>query len=87
MSLAIQEDTVTRVLLADGWHKVMKCSFFTDSYEFLSNEDLTVGGGSVPGVPHTGAAWVESIASKRIVVPLTSIIAVECDENQRRGGR
>ena len=34
MSLAIDIDTVTDVLLADGWHKVKSASFDTDSYEF-----------------------------------------------------
>jgi hypothetical protein len=35
VSLAIDVDTVTAVLLLDGWHKVSAKSFFIDSYEFL----------------------------------------------------
>jgi hypothetical protein len=35
MSLAIDVDTVTHVLLSDGWHAVAAGSFTLDSYEFL----------------------------------------------------
>lgn len=35
MSLAIDVDTVVRVLLADGWHDVEDASFGLDSYEYL----------------------------------------------------
>lgn len=35
MSLAIDVDTVTEVLLADGWHSVWGKSFSLDAYEFL----------------------------------------------------
>lgn len=35
MSLAIDVDLVTHVLLADGWHTVANRSFTLDSYEFL----------------------------------------------------
>lgn len=35
MSLAIDVDTVTEVLLADGWHHVADESFSLDSYEYL----------------------------------------------------
>ncbi|MGD9701985.1 MAG: hypothetical protein AB7Q42_04435 [Acidimicrobiia bacterium] len=35
MSLAIDVDTVSAVLLADGWHDVHDASFSLDSYEFV----------------------------------------------------
>jgi hypothetical protein len=35
MSLAIDIDQVTGVLLADGWHDVVDVSFEIDSYEYL----------------------------------------------------
>ena len=35
MSLAIDVDNITHVLLADGWHEVHDASFGTDSYEFV----------------------------------------------------
>ena len=35
MSLAIDVEKITRVLLADGWHEVYEKSFTIDSYEFL----------------------------------------------------
>lgn len=35
MSLSIDVDTVTAVLLADGWHTVVNGSFDLDAYEYL----------------------------------------------------
>ena len=35
MSLAIDVDLVTHVLIADGWHTVEERSFTMDSYEFM----------------------------------------------------
>ena len=84
MSLAIQVDNVTDVLLADGWHKV-GCSkdgvssFDTDAYEFLEGERLLVGGGTVAGIPSTGATWCEKTSTGKFIVvvcPLTSILAL-----------
>jgi hypothetical protein len=37
MSLAIDIDAVTAVLLADGWHEVIDDSFYLDAYEFLES--------------------------------------------------
>ena len=34
MSLAIDVDTVSKVLLADGWHVVVDQTFSVDSYEY-----------------------------------------------------
>jgi hypothetical protein len=38
MSLPIDVDNITHVLLADGWHEVHDASFGTDSYEFVRRE-------------------------------------------------
>jgi hypothetical protein len=38
MSLAIEVDDITHVLLADGWHTVHDASFGIDSYEFMWRE-------------------------------------------------
>ncbi|HVC04931.1 MAG TPA: hypothetical protein VND88_09670 [Candidatus Acidoferrales bacterium] len=35
MSLGLDVDLVTHVLLADGWHTVLERSFTLDSYEFF----------------------------------------------------
>jgi hypothetical protein len=45
MSLAIDVDEVTAVLLADGWHKVAEESFDIDSYEFVAGSRTVHGGG------------------------------------------
>ena len=43
MSLRIDVDTVTAVLLADGWHEVADASFVLDAYEYLwSGNEMTV---------------------------------------------
>lgn len=76
MSLSISVDKVKQVLLADGWHKVIDGSFDLDAYEFLWNDEVLVGGGSVQGVPSTGAKWKEEDGSY-IACPLTAILAVK----------
>ena len=35
MSLKIDEQKVTAVLLADGWHEVVESTFVIDAYEFV----------------------------------------------------
>ena len=76
MSLAINVDAVTHVLLADGWHAVDKVSFDLDAHEYLHDGHAVYAGGDHPTVPHTGARWVESNGTQ-MVCPLTSILAVK----------
>ena len=88
MGLAVDIDKVSDVLLADGWHHVEfangKSTFVIDAYEFLEHRGegreptVHVGGGTVAGVPSTGAEWLERQSGKSYVVtcPLTSILAV-----------
>lgn len=74
MSLAIQVDEITAVLLADGWHDVHGKSFDIDSYEFKSERLLLHGGGrdgiSASGFDFTAADGI------RLTGPLSSILAV-----------
>ena len=76
MSLAIDVDTVTHVLLADGWHKVEKASFALDAYEYLYQGEMVLAGGQVAGVPSTGAEWTEA-KGIHIACPVTAILAVK----------
>jgi hypothetical protein len=89
MSLAINIDHVVSVLLGDGdWHDVLQekgvSTFDTDSYEYVRGSlkggdfELIVGGGSVAGIPATGARWEEIDRGVKSVVscPLTSVLAV-----------
>ncbi len=75
MSLAIDVNSVVAVLLADGWHRVVDKSFEIDAYEFLSEQDVVLGGGQVNGVVSTGASWEEE-SGHSIACPLTSVLAV-----------
>lgn len=65
MSLAIDIDQVTQVLLADGWHQVREDSFYLDSYEYLWNHEghnspeLVHGGGN-SGICATGFGFKTS---------------------------
>jgi hypothetical protein len=89
MSLAIDIEKVSDVLLADGWHHVVfnngKSTFVIDAYEFVEhmeegkNPFVHVSGGSVVGVPSTAAEWLELKSGKSYVVtcPLTAILAVK----------
>jgi hypothetical protein len=98
MSLAIDTDLVTDVLLSDGWHHVEDDSFDIDSYEYLDtwwNETdksiLKLGAGQEPLIPTRGFSFREKSDDKnvRTVGPLTSIIALRTrqqtqDEERRR---
>jgi hypothetical protein len=85
MSLAINVDNVSAVLLADGWHTVADDSFMLDSYEFVCRETLAHGGGD-GGICATGFRFLEDFddnAGKayrgdnaRVSGPLTAILAV-----------
>ena len=89
MSLLIDVDTVTSVLLADRWHAVESATFELDSYEFawsgrtgVKVEDLDpdddpvlVHGGGQSGVCATGFRFASDDGSI-VSGPLTSILAV-----------
>jgi hypothetical protein len=69
MSLAIDVDNITHVLLADGWHEVHDASFGTDSYEFMRREGAgdspTLGSGQekqdIAAAGHRGSTSREHI--------------------------
>lgn len=83
MSLSIDVDRVTEVLLADGWHKVDShegtSSFALDAYEFIQKhegrrEPDILHGGGLGGICSTGATWQEK--NSIMYCPLTAILAV-----------
>jgi hypothetical protein len=58
MSLAIEVDDVTAVLLADGWHTVANRSFAFDSYEHVwGADDQVMHRGGTSGICATGFAF------------------------------
>lgn len=73
MSLGIEVDDVTAVLLADGWHVVEGDSFDLDAYEFEHNDRLLHGGGQ-SGICSIGFAFTDETGY--IAGPLTAILAV-----------
>jgi hypothetical protein len=72
MSLYIDTEHVTRVLLADGWHEAR--SFELDSYEFASGEEVIHEGGQ-SGVCATGFQFISG--GRVLCGPMTAILAVE----------
>lgn len=74
MSLAIDVDNVTAVLLADGWHTVVDDSFNLDAYEYTWQGEALHGGGQ-SGVCATGYAFTDSDGDS-LAGPLTAILAV-----------
>jgi hypothetical protein len=90
MSLEIDINQVTQVLLADGWHKVdfsnNASSFSSDAYEFIQKHaegraDEVLHGGGQAGFCSTGATWQEKGAS--YFCPLTAILAVRYDAKKK----
>jgi hypothetical protein len=93
MSLAIDVDNITHVLLADGWHEVRDASFGTDTYEFVGGErtgdsPMLEGGQEkhIPAAGHRGSTTREHIAAEGfsfteddhiLCGPLTSVLAVK----------
>lgn len=77
MSLYIDVDKVTGVLLADGWHLVADKSFDLDAYEYHREDYVLLEGGGESSVPATGARWYEGeITQTKFFCPLTAILAV-----------
>lgn len=81
MSLSIDPDTITEVLLADGWHAVHGESFYLDAYEYVDDTSYILHGGGDSGICSTGFAFTETLFNLggtriQIAGPLTSILAV-----------
>ena len=82
MNLAIDVDSVTHVLLGDGWHEVVDKSFTVAPYEYgrtvatgdgaPSFELVLVAGGASP----MGFAFDEARTGASMCGPLASVVAV-----------
>lgn len=82
MSLSIDVDAVTAVLLADGWHDVLEGSFDLDSYEFTvgkGNDERILHGGGDSDICAIGFTFAVR-GGDRLSGPLTSILAVKVSE-------
>ncbi len=84
MSLGIDVNAVTAVLLADGWHNVT--AFYLDAYEYVEehpepNRDpfVYLAGGQCPHITSTGFTFTDDIGAT-VSGPLTSILAVRTTE-------
>lgn len=77
MSLGIDVETITEVLLPDGkWYLVEPGSFDVDSYEMISGDICLLGGGDSVGTSSTGFRFREYATAEYISGPMTSVIAV-----------
>lgn len=83
MSLNIDIDTVTEVLLEDGWHQVEDVSFDLDAYEYQQrwendglHKSYPVHAAGNSGVCSNGFMFKENGAV--VMGPLTAILAVKC---------
>jgi hypothetical protein len=88
MSLEIDVEKISEVLLADGWHKVSavgdgRSSFGLEIYEFREAKPATQESpvpqtkeGQEQTASRSGARWTESDGS-RVFCPVTSILAVK----------
>jgi hypothetical protein len=84
MTLAIDVDRVTHVLLADGWHEVTDESFTVGPYEFGQTVSTATGerefvvlpGADSLGVSPVGFAFTEARTGSLMSGPLTSVFAV-----------
>jgi hypothetical protein len=89
MSLCIDVNAVSAVLLADGWHEVAHASFNLDAYEYAWSGDASLigtnyldmkllHGGGESGICATGFGF-EAPDGSRMFGPLSAVLAVrEC---------
>lgn len=82
MSLAINTDTITAVLLADGWHDVTDKSFDLDAYEYLAptppgHDPFVLQGGGQHGITAIGFTCMS--AGQELTGPLTAVLAVKTE--------
>lgn len=89
MSLLIETDDITAVLLADGWHEVTDKSFDIDSLEFVwgkrSNGDwhTIYDSRMCDKMSQVGATWAGP-DGERFDCPLTSVLAVKRDYRKKK---
>lgn len=94
MSLAIDIDKVSEVLLLDGWHRVALnkdgvSTFDLDSYEYVQHRAnskdplILLHGGVEPLVPATGFNFVEA-GGAVIYGPVTSVLALRIGKIKTR---
>lgn len=84
VSLALEVDDVTEVLLGDGWHSVSGESFIIDSFEFVWGDELVHGGGQ-SDVCAAGFRFNVCDDDGRITTmagPLTAILAVSTEPSR-----
>ena len=74
MSLAIDVDEVSAVLLADGWHEVGDQSFSLAAYEYIHG-GATIHKGGEAGLTSTGFRFSDA-GGYVMYGPLTAILAV-----------
>jgi hypothetical protein len=74
MSLSIDVDKVTGVLLPDGWHDVADNSFDVDAYEFVHHGE-TIHRGGEGGVTSEGFRFKDG-GGQRFYGPLTTLQAI-----------
>lgn len=84
MSIWIDTNKVSAVLLADGWHKVDKGTFDLDAYEFHDNGHMIHGGGK-SGICATGFEF--RTRGQPVCGPMTSILAVRMVSGRERKTR
>lgn len=84
MSLAIDIDDVTAVLLKDGvWYEVDDRSFDIDSYEYLRGDRVMLGGGTAEGITAPGFAFINE--GVELCGPLTEVVAVRVERGADHG--
>ena len=89
MSIAINPDRVTKVMVGNAWYGVVDESFLLDSYEYVDDEMTYLGGGQEALIPATGFTFLTLSGGGGKVVrmsgPMTAIQAV-VEGGSGRGG-
>jgi hypothetical protein len=75
VTLHIDVETVTAVLLNDSWHNVADASFAVDPYDFVRSTEPGAEGGEAHG-HQIGFSFRDVATNEHICGPLTSVLAI-----------
>jgi hypothetical protein len=84
MSLCIDVDRITSVLLADGWHEVYGFSFDVDCYEMIQHHPDKDRNDNILLTDGMGAMWLESKGTATMYCKVSSILALKRDDTQSK---
>jgi hypothetical protein len=83
VSLAIDIDKATRVLLSDGWHDIAQDKEGISTLVFDAFELVWEGDSVQPKADPAGIAFVDQYTGERMYAPLNHVLAIATPQGSR----